>query len=229
VLFIAAYLIFLLNAVMTTWGKSRNRIANAVSGFLLGFAGFISAWFILIPDVSWINILNLPFIWEVIVFTVENNEISVGRFGSGGLPITGVVLGILYFIEFAVFMAPGVMAFGVVNVYCEKCDQPTETKTYYVPYSKEVRNLITDARGGYFNKALSAIPLEEHMNYGGGTTLFQIEDHQCKKCHTFRVLNIDEGVVKVEDDGKKEFKAKVSMVKNMIIEPAAELIDEVKH
>lgn len=220
ILFVAVILILFLINILVGVSSSRNRFANFMGGLIMGFMGITGAWYILIPSVSWSDLFNFSLIFDFASTYAENNSFSVSKFGRGGIELNGLLLILIYIIEFLAFLAPAVIVLTKVDIYCEECDNITESTESYAAYSKEVKDQMVRVKDGGYNVALNEMEIIPALSFPQGTAVFKIEDHTCPNCKLFRVLNIAEGVVKKDDKGEQEFKKKETLIRNRLSEPA---------
>ncbi|HLP13644.1 MAG TPA: hypothetical protein VK177_17055 [Flavobacteriales bacterium] len=173
------------------------------------------------------------------------HRMSVGRFSSG-IPMPSEVMFLFYVIEFVAFLVPVYMARKVhlTSYFCEGCNTSNSAVTYYGERNKAYENAyLALAKGdaSYFAEAQLEPKFETIRNNqfsGEFATLndiqaqkakpllratdpvgaYRLEFSNCKKCKNNPIIDLYNGIIKVNDKDEVEFAGESDLVRATYID-----------
>ncbi|MFN8287300.1 MAG: hypothetical protein U0V74_11125 [Chitinophagales bacterium] len=205
---------------------SRNTGVNLLVCFILCFTAWYAQWvyyFNMQYEDGILSSLAQP--GHVLRFAfdyADGRTISIGRFGSSGLPLSGGALQIIYLIEFCVFMMPIYFAYKVKDFYCEACSVFYSELVGYVDSNEEFGRCVSMASGGdyrFFEKVKIKKGLEAlETDPAQKQTVYKLDYRFCPKCGLNSVLEISSATLQYDDKGKRELKDENVLVEDTYVE-----------
>ena len=225
-LFIA--LSFIIKKILR-FAKSRNIIVNLIVGLIICFFAWYAHWCFYYMQYAYDMSLLAAFFnpIQTVDFIIEFSEartITVGRGGSSGSAISGILLQICYLIEFAVFMASA-----VANRKPEYFSE--EHQCFYTPVEAFVEKNETfdeafaKAPRGYYN-FLSQVEVYQTPNeimLEQNAKIVKLDFNYCEGGKDDSILTMTEGKLKI-DKKKNEhsFSGGKKLVKDMYVNAETE-------
>jgi hypothetical protein len=213
-------IIFLVSSFCIQFSHSRNKAANSLLVFISGTFFLYNSWVGVFSNSSFVNFFD-GFTYGIkigdIFSYISNSSMSISKLGrSNGLDIGGGIMSVFYFIEAIAFtIIPAALMYKNKTYYCEKCSTSMIEKKSYYPqtfptfasiYSGEVPEL--DEQESLSEELLQT--LETNLEI---TELIQ---NSCPNCGV-TIIDINEGIIKTDDKGKKEYKEKSSKIQSTVL------------
>jgi hypothetical protein len=221
----AVFLLILINTLVKTWSKSRNRTVNVFISLVICVVTWYAHW-AYYCDLSYndgfFSLLfspgiTLPFIMEY----TANNQLSIGRLGSGGLPISGAFLGLCYLIEFGAFLFPVYMA-AQVDYFCERCQEFYKNVEGFSEQSESLQSQLSTAKPGRYDflstSNLKLSHLQLTVNPADKPQIVKVNYHYCEKCRQHSIVDISTHTLKYDDKKKTELSNENKLVQGIYID-----------
>jgi hypothetical protein len=186
----AVVLTTVMSSLVWQGSHSRNKTVNVLVGIFLVYTAWASNWaFIGSGHYShhsfWATIYNPNAIMQIISERAGGRTMSIGRFGSRGIPFHGDALAFFYFVEFAAFFLPLFFA-KHETYYCENCQSYFLEKGAYI---EDIDNFYTlRVQAGEEEEPtyrfLQELRFTRHpdVEKGGQRDLVKVTLHRCHKC-----------------------------------------------
>jgi hypothetical protein len=198
-------------ALSKTLSGSRNTLVNILSGIIICYTAWHAHWCFIFSSDSEQGFFDLFMrpggVMGFVLRYTEAHQLSVGRFGSSGLPISGAGLTLLYFIEFIIFMVPVYFA-AQTDYYCEESNQNYKEYTTYIENAQEFHTRLAATSAGHYgflgemNKvngmyAFSSNPEDK-------PEIIKIAFHYCEGCAQNSIIDISTQVLRYGEKKKVE-------------------------
>ncbi len=225
------------------FGSSRNRIVNIIVAAVLCYAAWYAQWVyfivgfnldagaianIFIGLVNPVNVINIPLRYS------EIRTISIGHFGSGGAPITGTGLLVIYFIEFIAFMSPVYFASVAKEYYCESCNNfyakaelwSAEVSRFNDEFSRSPAGSYGFLSGFAMSPAYSQLGLDPSQS----PELLKAEYHYCEACNQNDIIDLSTTVLKYNNKKKEELSGEKTLIQSMYVDQRTSkaMMDKIK-
>jgi hypothetical protein len=204
--------------------KSRNATVDMISVICFAFFAWYVSWVYFYADQKVLGFFDaLLRFGDVLQFAFDyasNHTLSVGRLGSGGLPMPSAVMFLFYVVEFGAFFFAVIIARKIneSSYYCENCNKRNTRITRYGERTNEFEKQQTVLQKGdatFFEGAELAKDIEKlNMVPASGKIagVYKLEYSYCKKCGHNNLIDVTNGILKIDDKGEMEFTGETPLI-----------------
>jgi len=209
---------------MVNLGAIRNRPVKFLMTIVTIFVAWYTAWAYLIKHDFPKGYLDFDRSITQILRYLDTHSLSIGKFGSDGIPIEGIGMWILASLELIIFLLPIIPVFALIKDYfCESCNKFNDNKKFYIEGQVNEDAILSAEYSGNFNE-LSKLPrrseLPSILEIKDFTTpIYKMEISHCKNCKKNGVINFDKGNYRLPDKSKTaQFESKKNLLSNTLVD-----------
>jgi hypothetical protein len=207
------------------FGKSRNRAINLLCGVFICLTAWFAHWAFYMDKSNdagtWNNLFHPGAVLNFAVHYADDHALQISRLGSGGLPISGGFLDLIYLIEFAAFMVPVYFAFSG-DYYCENCNKYYSSKEVLIEEADNFRQQYNSTSpGNYsfvetstFKGSVDALALDP----ANKPEVIKANYHFCEKCMQDSIIDFSSLTLQYTDKVKRELAKENTILKGMYID-----------
>lgn len=194
------------------WAHSRNKTADTIITMVICFFAWYAQWVyyynLQYSDGIFASLAHPGYVLRFVVDYANNHTMSIGRFGSDGLPLSGGILFMVYLVELAVFFVPVYFVLKEKDYYCENCERHYETITAYFEDGNTFSAECGKASMGNFS-FVATLPMRKSMGEfrldpKQKPLVGKVEYHYCPQCRQASIIDASTYIYQLSDKGKKE-------------------------